>query len=81
MEPVDSVAILWPFFLLLAWQTYILIVLVVFTIAVLIGVIVVLLIAGTLAVIESAETRTTYSSNGRMDRYRVRSRPFRRLSE
>lgn len=72
MEPLDSVAILWPFSLLLTWQTYILIVLVVFTIAVLIGVIVVLLIAGTLAVIESAETRTTYSSHGRMHRYRVR---------
>lgn len=81
MEPINGVAVVWPFSLLLARQTYTLVVLVIFTITVLVGVVVVLLIAGTLAVIESAETRTTYFSNGRTHRYRVGKRPFRRLSE
>jgi hypothetical protein len=65
------VAVVWPFSFLLTRQTYALIVFVISTIAVLIGVVVVLLIAGTLAVIERAEIRTRYFSNGRMHRSRV----------
>ena len=72
MEPIHSVAVVWPFSLLLARQTYTGVVLLIFTIAVLVGVIVVLLIAGTLAVLESSENRSACSSSGRMHRYRVR---------
>lgn len=73
MEPINSVVVVWPFSLLLARQTYTLVVLVIFTIAVLVGVVVVLLIAGTLAVIESAGTRKRYSSDSRMHHQRVKS--------
>jgi hypothetical protein len=72
LEPINSVAVVWPFSLLLARQTYTFLVLVIFTIVVLVGGVVVLLVAGALAVMESAETNTTYCSNGRVHRSRVR---------
>lgn len=68
MELINGVAVVWPFSLLLARQDYTLVVLVIFTIAIFVGAVLVLLIAVTLAAIESAGTRTRYSSDGRMQR-------------